>query len=560
MALSFLMGVSALAAPQPRPGPIETGGSFDDRSAPSTYQYDSPPYSGWNFGAGFTAEMIGVNAFDAVGGSDLLTSVSCVWKAVANGSTQRIFIWQDDGSNSMSSAKLIHEQSVVAANADTTTMNAYTLTKAVPVSGRFYVGFSSVTDGTTFVAAWHYVPSGALPNRALLAVAAPPYDATKPPNVYSFTPIDSIGFPGYFAVRASGSGGTFSYQGRLTSGGQPYTGNADLICTIYDSQSGGVKVGESVALAGVPVLAGVFSVQIPADPSWFVNAPDRYLDVQVRTPAGGGTYTSITPRQRIGQTPAAMVATVAQTAQSVPWAGVTGVPGILSAWQPATGGVAYNAGRVGIGTGAPSAALHVVGGPSYFNTIIESSFTDGTWFNLSNSSVNGRWWSLVVTGSTNFEGAGALLIRDNTVGIVRAIFTPSGNVGIGTITPGERLEVRGNVRFGDSGEYDAIGANAEKISVIRGSVNLNGTVRLGTGFTATRQALGVYRINWTATPGFSDAPSVVATAYLSPAPVVVWVSGSQINSDGSGFVDLRTAGLSGVLTDTAFSFTLTGPR
>lgn len=432
-------------------GPPITSSSpgFDDRSAPSTYQYDAPPYAGWFFSANFTAEMIGANAFDAVGGSDLLTSVSCVWRGVANGSRQRIFIWQDDGSNNIANARLLLELSVTVANANTTIVNAYPLPTPVAVTGRFYVGFSSVTNGSTSVIAYQPVPTPAFPDRAFIAASNLPFDATNPGTnlLFDFSTISSIGAPGYFAIRASGSGSTFSYQGRLANAGQNYTGNADFIFTVYDSQSGGAVVGVPVALASVPVNAGVFTVQIPADPSWFVNQPDRYLDVQVRTPADGTTYTTIRPRQRIGQVPGAMVATVAQSALTVPWSGVTNVPPSLTPWAPAAGGISYSAGNVGIGTAAPIARLQVVDGPDFNHATVESSRNSGTWFNLVNTSPSGRRWSLISSGASNSEGAGALLIRDQNAGGVRAAFLPNGNVGIGTTAPTAPLHVVGTNTF-----------------------------------------------------------------------------------------------------------------
>ncbi len=446
-AFSMFIAFGASAAePQISPTPLVAPGSFEDRSAPSTYQYDAPPYIRWNMGRNTTAEVVGVNAFDAVGGGDLLTTVSCVWTGVDNGSSQRIFIWQDDGSGTIRNAKLVHEQSVTVANAETTTVNAYTLTKPVPVTGRFYVGFSSVSDGVNFVTAFQRVAAPAFPNRAFIGGATPPFDATAPGtvDVFPFLANADFGYPGYYAIRAGGNGSAFSYQGRLATAGQNYSGNADFIFTVYDSQSGGEAVGAPVAIANVPVTGGVFSVQIPSDPSWFVNAPDRYLDVQVRTPADGGTYSTITPRGRIGQVPAAMVATVAQSAQTVPWSGVTDVPASVTAWAPVENGIAYSGTNVGIGTTSPQGRLHVSGGPLYRNLDVDSSNQQGTWFNLMNIGTNGRIWSLISTGSSNTEGAGALLIRDSSVSAVRATFLPNGNVGFGTITPTRRVQVKGD--------------------------------------------------------------------------------------------------------------------
>jgi len=606
--------------------PESQTGSFEDRSAPSTYRYDSPPYFPWSASSA-PREIVGVNVFDAVGGSDLITSISCVWLGVGNGTTQRLFVWQDVGTGDIATARLIAEQNVIVANSNTATMNVYPLSVPLPVSGRFYVGFSSISSVGLGVTAFQNVPSGVLPHRSFIGAAVPPFVANDQASmVLPFQSTTTRGNPGYYALRANGNGSAFTYQGRLAESGQNYAGNADFIMTVYDSAEGGAVVGSPVAIANVAVSAGVFSVQIPSDPSWFVNASDRYLDVQVRTPAGGdGAYTPITPRQRIGQVPAAMVATMAQ---SVPWSGLTGVPSNVAAWNSVTGGIGYSDGLVGIGTSAPGAALHVVGGPAYQNLTVDSSFQAGTWLNLRNTGPSGRWWSLISTSSTNAEGPGAFLIRDTSSFTVRAAFLPNGNVGFGTIaptrrlqvkgdgigfshtsndgaselvtsidanagwigmpgpknlllftnnvprmtvasdgsvgigttTPNEALDVRGNVRMGDSGEYQAVGASAENLSIIRGVVNANGSIRWGAGFTVTRSGFGLYRVSWNGSPGFSDPPAATATAYIAGGPVIVYSNAAQTNGDNSGYVDFRTSNLNGVLIDSAFSFTLVGPR
>ncbi|MFO0859793.1 MAG: hypothetical protein U0570_04490 [Phycisphaerales bacterium] len=533
-------------------------GSFDDRSAPSTYQYDAPPYTGWFGSSG--AEFIGVNQFDAVGGSDLIKTVSCVWRGVANGSTQRLFVWQDDGSGVFSNARLLTEQSVVVANAGTTISNSYALASPVAVTGRFYVGFSSIWSSGTGVCAFQLVSLGSVPDHSLIGARIPPFDPASPSHLNSLYSVTAQGFSGSFAVRADGAGSSFAYQGRLTENGANYSGTADFLFTVCDAAQGDGTIGVPVAIGNVSVIGGVFSVQIPADPSWFVGAPDRYLQVAVRTPGDSGTYRTLSPRQRIAQAPAAMVSTLSQSSLSVPWSGVTGVPPILAAWQPATGGIAYNAGNIGIGTSTPTAAVHVVGGPTYAAAQFENNYTAGTWLNVANSSSNGRLWSLVSTGSSNTEGAGALLIRDTTAGAVRATFLPNGRVGLGTITPTEALDVRGNIRLGSSGQYQAAAGQAEALATLRGVVNADGTIRHGTGFTVTRQGIGNYRLSWSASPGFSDYPSFIGNGSFTNSPTIVWVSEGFVISDRSGYVVVRITNLLGNAVDSPFSFTLTGPR
>lgn len=552
--LCLCPSIASLAEPVAISAPLANQTTFDDRSAPSTYQYDVlGPNIIWSFGA----ETMAVSRFEAVGGADLLSSISGMWFNTVDGQAARVFVWQDtSGSGDPRQAKLVHEQAVTVQSTGTSNYVVYTLSKSVPVTGTFFIGLSTPTTAFSLPSTNEPISPGRF---FLFGTPSPPLDASNLVGAPFFLDIATYsGSKGVWKLRATGAGSSFLYQGRLSSGGQNYAGNADLIVTVYDSVEGGSIVGSPATIANVPVSAGLFSVQVPSEPSWFMNAPDRYLDVQVRTPAGGAdAYTPITPRQRIGQVPAAMVATVSQ---STPWSGLTGVPANITPWDLVPGGVGYSGGLVGIGTANPGAKLHVSGGPAYHNVDIDSAFTAGTWLNLFNSSPNGRWWSLISTGSANSEGAGALLIRDNSVTGVRAAFLPNGRLGLGTVAPLAELDVRGEVRLGSSGEFRAASANAENLTTIRGNVNGDGTIRAGAGFTVSRLGFGIYRVSYPASPGFSGAPSPVATAYLAGGPVIVYVIAATIAPDRSGYVDFRTSNLNGVLVDATFSFTITGPR
>lgn len=72
-------------------------------------------------------------------------------------------------------------------------------------------------------------------------------------------------------------------------------------------------------------------------------------------------------------------------------------------------------------------------------TLIGSN-TGGTWVNIQNTG-GGRVWNLVTTGSGNGEGAGKLLIRDQTGGAVRATIDTAGRFGIGTTSLSSLMEL-----------------------------------------------------------------------------------------------------------------------
>lgn len=103
---------------------------------------------------------------------------------------------------------------------------------------------------------------------------------------------------------AHGQTTSFSYQGRLTDGGNPATGNYDLQFALFDSLSGGTQIGTTQAVSAVPVSGGVFTTQLDFGVGAFSGA-NRFLEISVR-PAGGGSFTTLAPRQQISSMPYAI--------------------------------------------------------------------------------------------------------------------------------------------------------------------------------------------------------------------------------------------------------------
>jgi hypothetical protein len=95
----------------------------------------------------------------------------------------------------------------------------------------------------------------------------------------------------------------FSYQGFLSNTGASANGNFDLEFRLYDALTGGTVEGTNQIL-NVSVTNGVFSVTLDFGASAFPGA-DRFLEISVK-PAGSGSYTLLSPRERIGRTPYAI--------------------------------------------------------------------------------------------------------------------------------------------------------------------------------------------------------------------------------------------------------------
>lgn len=123
------------------------------------------------------------------------------------------------------------------------------------------------------------------------------------------------------AAPASAVGTAFTYQGSLEDSGVPAGGSCDFQFTVFPASASGSPLGSSTTLA-VPVSVGVFSVEIDVGATAF-DGSDRWLQIAVRCPTGAGSYTTLSPRQRLTATPYALHA---NRAGSVDWANIADLP------------------------------------------------------------------------------------------------------------------------------------------------------------------------------------------------------------------------------------------
>jgi hypothetical protein len=109
-------------------------------------------------------------------------------------------------------------------------------------------------------------------------------------------------------VRGYAQGTSFTYQGRLQDGGGPANGNYDFQFTLWDALIGGTQQPQPtpviVTKPSVQVSGGVFTVQLDFASNAFPGA-DRFLEISVE-PAGGGGFTTLSPRQQVNSTPYAI--------------------------------------------------------------------------------------------------------------------------------------------------------------------------------------------------------------------------------------------------------------
>ena len=112
-------------------------------------------------------------------------------------------------------------------------------------------------------------------------------------------------------------------------------------------------------------------------------------------------------------------------------------------WNSTLGMHILPTGKVGIGTFAPLADLHVKSNNVNTQVRIEGS-PSGTQAETLYKANGIEWATGVGTGNT---GSDNYAIYNNRIGLISTI-TASGSMGVGTSTPGEKLDVAGNMRVG----------------------------------------------------------------------------------------------------------------
>lgn len=358
-------------------------------------------------------------------------------------------------------------------------------------------------------------------------------------------------FGDFGSVIQSLPGTTFTYQGRLD--GAPANGVIDARFTVWANDTSvatGDRVAGPVTVSGIPLANGTFSVPVDLG----ANLPgDRktWLQVEVASPSGGA-FTSLTPRQAFTATPLAMVA-----------AGL--------ARNTVTPDVAFIGGRQvdGVSLNDTSLTIQAPGQPGFsgFGTNVgELRLRGGSGNNAASSPTPGLsnggdvalyagqnfWTNRGWNGNIRFHGG------NNQPELMR-IVGDNGNVGIGTTTPAAKLDVRGEVKFGATGNLSPVASQvAQRISA--GIVNASGTLQNGVGFTPSRTSAGVYRVTWTAADGFTATPAVLVTVLNGAADVVVSVTDINVSPDGSGSAGIQFRKTDVSFVDVSFSVMIVGKR
>ncbi len=140
---------------------------------------------------------------------------------------------------------------------------------------------------------------------------------------------------------------TWTYQGKLLSAGNPATSPVDIRFRLFDSAAlltG--QVGVDLFALNTTPTDGTFATQLNFGPTAF-NGNRRWVEIAVR-PAGGGAYTTLSPRQEVTAAPYSLYA-LNVSPSATPW--------IFSGANATYTGT----GNVGAGTASPTAKLHILG-------------------------------------------------------------------------------------------------------------------------------------------------------------------------------------------------------
>lgn len=310
----------------------------------------------------------------------------------------------------------------------------------------------------------------------------------------------------------------FTYQGRLDGGAASGTIDARFTLWSHPTTDASLnRLSTPVTVSGITITDGVFTTPVslgrplPAD-------IQTWLQVEIASPSGSA-FVPLTPRQPM---------TAAPIAQNVVSGGFSegsliGPGRVIGAsyHDPSNRGVKS---RVGY-------AIDSFGLSEF--TGMQTAVTPGTAFCGNGSELGFFTWECNIAPSRE-------VMRING----------RGNVGIGTTAPVERLDVRGGIAMGNSGELRAT-SSQEDLRIVRGSFSSVDAITAGSGFTVAHVNAGIVQVNFT-TP-FTGRPTITASANSNPLFAMV------ANVSTTGF-RVFTYNIRQEFVSTDIEFIAVGPR
>lgn len=231
---------------------------------------------------------------------------------------------------------------------------------------------------------------------------------------------------------ATSMGTAFTYQGRLIDANSAANGLYDFQFKLFDDPCTGSLIAGPVNEPNLDVIDGYFTAALDFGANVFAGDA-RWLEIGVR-PGDPCEYTILSPRQEVTPTPYAIYAETA---------------GDDNDWMISVNDMySIPSGNVGIGTASPWQKFHIA------DSGMTSLFVHNTLDNVLGQ-LQADSSSVSVQSIYNHP----LRFSINDIG--RLYIDTTGNVGIGTTSPGEKLHVVGNLKLADSGGNDAVVIKAD---------------------------------------------------------------------------------------------------
>jgi hypothetical protein len=243
-------------------------------------------------------------------------------------------------------------------------------------------------------------------------------------------------FPAEVAV-AMPMGTAFTYQGRLMDANSAADGLYDFQFKLYDAQDDeGIQLDGDVNKPDVDVIDGYFTVELDFGCDVF-DGNSVWLEIGVRRGDVNDTYVILYPRQEI-----------------------TAVPYALQTRGIFVG----SSGTVGIGTKTPDRNLDICHSDTGGGIEIDRS-SSSIWSGLVYENDGEEKWFVGVKPDSN-----NLLFKSDTAGISMLIENETGNVGVGTSTPGFPLTFPNTFGdkislYGQSGDHYGFGIQNDLLQI-----------------------------------------------------------------------------------------------
>lgn len=108
----------------------------------------------------------------------------------------------------------------------------------------------------------------------------------------------------------------FTYQGEVAWNGGTPTSTVDLQFRLFDAGIGGSQIGITIEKLTTSLTNNRFTTDLDFGFNAF-SGNERFLEIAVRSPAGSGSYVTLTPRQRLAAGPNSIYSTTAANALSL---------------------------------------------------------------------------------------------------------------------------------------------------------------------------------------------------------------------------------------------------